>query len=270
MPAIPRFSLILIAFSLCPGLASAAYSTDPDRGMSRALGIEEAWAENAFYFNSARDNDSGPGHSWNLGAEWDIALDPNWGLEVDFPGLLMSTPIGQGPSSLAPITVGLKSVPWQWGTEDSPSAGVLGLELEGSGWVHPRPRDFPGAGNSLSAQALLGLREKRAFLQGEYGWSQHLSADARSGWFADTALGYTLNPRWAAQIEWDLNHLTVRDNGNTGLQSTLIPQFAWQVNDRARLALGEAFTHIEGQSGTESATDLLFEYAFGDDSGDAD
>lgn len=233
--------------------------------MNRAIGIEEPWTESAFYLSSARDNDPGPGYSWNVGAEWDLALSPRWGVEVDFPGVLMTVPIGRAPSTLAPVTVGLKAVPWQEGSADTANAGVLGLEVEGSYWHHPLPQDFPGAGSSLAAQILLGLRRHRVFLQGEYGWGQHLSADARSGWFADTALGYAFARRWAGQMEVDLNHLGVQADGATSLEGSLVPQIDWHASDRLHLALGESFTHVTGQEGVDSATDLLLEYSFYDD-----
>ncbi|MBY0579083.1 MAG: hypothetical protein K2P57_08555 [Burkholderiales bacterium] len=226
--------------------------------MKRVLGIEEAWVENAVYFSSSRDNDANPGRAWNFGVQWDAALSEHWGSEVDAPGLLAQQPLGRAPSALAPITIGLKYVPLQW--DDGESAGVLGAEVEGSWWASPQPVNFPGVGSNIAGQILVGIRRGRYWIQGEYGASRRVKADARSGWFADSALGYRMSEDWVVQIEIDLNRTSVDALGHTASSATLTPQVGWQIDPAWQLVLGESIGRIQGAYSV--MTDVLLEYGF--------
>jgi hypothetical protein len=250
-------------------LVSAPYSAhagdDPDRGMSRALGIEEAWVESALYLSSSRDNESTVGHTWNTGAQWDVALSKQWGIELDGPGLLAVDPIGKGAMALAPFTFGVKYAGLQWGDEDSVDAGVVSVEMEGSWFPHARPAAFPGIGSNMAEQVLIGVRHGSHWFQGEYGITQRLRTDARSGWFASSAIGQRLGDGWVVQMEVDVNHTSVRDNGTTALGLALTPQVGVRINRDWQLIVGETFARVAGQSSFTSTTGVMFEYQLDSD-----
>lgn len=254
-----RFLLGLLVLSV---FNFAHAEGDPDRGMKRVLGIEEPWVENAFYFSSSRDNDSRQGHAWNFGVEWDAALNEKWGTEIDAPGVLAQQPVGRAPAAFAPLSAGLKYMAVSWGDDESENAGVLGMELEGGWWPRPQPENFPGVGSNLAEQILVGLRHGRYWLQGEYGFSQRLAADARSGWFANSALGYRISKDWVFQVELDLNRTSVDEFGHTASSMTLTPQVGWQINPSWQMVLGESVGRVEGTASLGVMTNVLFEYSF--------
>lgn len=251
-------SILLLLLTFAPFQAHAG--DDPDKGMSRVLGIEEAWVESAVYLSSSRDNESTLGHTWNAGAQWDVALSPQWGIELDAPGLLAADPVGKGAMALAPITLGVKYAGLQWGDEDSVDAGVISVEVEGSWWPHPRPAAFSGIGSNMAEQLLIALRHGSHWFQGEYGITQRLRADARSGWFASSAVGQRLNDRWVVQMEVDVNQTSVRDNGTTALGLALTPQVGVRINRDWQLIVGETFARVAGQSSYTSTTGVMLEY----------
>jgi len=250
--------------------ATTAYAGgDPDQGMSRAWNIEEPWIENAFYIYASRDNDNAAGNALNLSGERDVAFSRRWGAEIDAPGLMAKEPLGKGPSALAPIAVGIKYAPWQWGSDDDDSAGVIDFEIEGAWWPNPQPQNFPGTGSSLTEQVLIGLRRSSHWLQGQYAISQRLGADARSGWSANTAIGQRLNETWSLQMEVDLNRTSVDANGATTMGIAWIPQVSAQIGHAWVVVVGESFSRV-GQSGYTGTTNLMFEYRFDNDEDNPD
>lgn len=262
------YRFVIMALLIQPLAAFADPDPDPDHGMARALGIEEPWVENAAYFSSNRNNNASPGHAWNSGVEWDAVLGKDWGAEIDVPGILATQPLGRAPATLAPLTAGLKYSPWHWGDDDSEDAGVVGMEVEGGWWATPQPANFPGVGSSLAEQVLFGIRHGTNWIQGEYGFNQRVSADARTGWFANSALGHRLSKDWVIQLELDLNRTSVDALGHTVAGMMLTPQVGWQINPRWQMILGESFGHIEGQASLGTITSILFEYSFVKDSDD--
>jgi hypothetical protein len=256
--------LLLLPFSPLSAFAGG----DPDRGMSRALGIEEAWIENAVYLSSSRDNESTPGHTWNTGVEWDVAISRRWAAEIDAPGLLLADPPGNAALAMAPITLGLKYAAWQSGNDDSVNSGIVSMEVEGSWWPKSRPEAFPGIGSNMAEQVLVGLRHGNDLFQGEYGISQRLGTDARSGWFANSAIGRRLGDIWTVQMEVDVNHTSVRDSGATALGVALTPQLGVRIGQGWQLIFGETFSRVSGQSGYTSSSSAMFEYHFDTDADD--
>lgn len=252
--------LVLAAWPL-PALAGG----DPDQGMSRALNIEEPWNETAVYLTSSRDNITTPGHTWNASVEWDVAFSRRWGAEIDGPGILAAEPLSRGSTALAPLTLGLKYVPLQWGNDDSINSGIITLEGEGSWWPNPRPAAFPGTGSSLSGQVLVGFRHGSRWLQGEYGVNRRLKADARSGWFANTAVGQKLGDIFSVQMEVDANHISVANNGATAIGIALTPQVGAHIGQNWQLIVGETYARVDGQSGYTATTNMLLEYRFDSD-----
>ena len=249
-------------------LAAMAGPDDPDQGMARVLNIEEPWIENAVYLSSSRDNNASRGHAWNFGNEWDAALGTDFGTEIDAPILLATQPIGRAPSVLAPISAGLKYVPIHWGDGDSENAGVIGGEIEGGWWATPQPANFPGVGSSVTEQMLVGIRHGTYWIQGQYGITQRVSADARTGWSANTAVGHRISEDWVIHLELDLNRTSVDAYGHTAAGMVLTPQVGWQINPRWQMVLGESLSRIEGVASLDSITSVLFEYSFDTDKDD--
>ena len=259
--------MILMLTALAP---NAFAGGDPDQGMSRAWNIEEPWIENAFYIYASRDNENATGRAVSLSGERDIAFSRRWGAEIDAPGVMATEPLGKGAVAMAPIAVGLKYAPWQWGSDDDDSAGVIDFEIEGAWWPRPQPQNFPGTGSSLTEQVLIGLRQSSRWLQGQYAISQRLGADARSGWSANTAIGQRLNRIWSVQMEVDLNRTSVDANGATTMSVAWIPQVSAQIGHAWEVVVGESFTRIGGQSGYTGTTNLMFEYRFDNDEDNPD
>jgi hypothetical protein len=264
-----RESAALLMLVLATWPSPALAGSDPDRGMSRALGVEEPWIETAVYLTSSRDNVTTSGHTWNANVEWDVAFSRRWGAEIDGPGILAADPLGQGATALAPLTFGLKYAPLQWGDDDSEHAGIISMELEGSWWPHARPDAFPGIGSNVSEQVLVGLRQGSHWFQGEYGVSQRLAADARSGWFANSDIGQSLGGIWNVQMEVDANHTSVADSGATTIGIALTPQVGVRIDQNWQLLVGETYARTPGQSGFTATTNVLIEYGFDQDEDEA-
>ena len=139
---------------------------DLDRRIVRSLNIEESWVKKAFYIHSINADDLSQGKGWTLSGEMDFAFNAWFGGELDFPVLLMTYPLGQGPSGFGPITLGLRAVPYQTGTEVSREAAIISLEVEGNFWPTPQVKNFPGQGNSVTPELLWAYRYHRVYFQG--------------------------------------------------------------------------------------------------------
>ena len=258
-------SVMALLLLLLGGSLPARAGGDPDRGMIRALGIEEPWIETAVYLTSSRDNITSAGHTWNANVEWDVAFNRRWGAEIDAPGLLAAEPLGKGATALAPLTLGLKYAPLQWGDDDSTDAGILAIEGEGSWWPNPKPNAFPATGSNLSGQLLAAFRHGDHWFQGEYGLSRRLAADARSGWFANSAIGQRLGDTFNVQLEVDANHISVDDNGATVMGLALTPQLGARIGRSWLVIVGETYARAGGQRGYTATTNVLLEYSFDHD-----
>ncbi len=258
---------LFMACMLVQPLAALA-GPDADQGMARVLNIEEPWVENAVYLSSSRDNNATSGHAWNFGLEWDAALGDDLGSEIDAPMVLAQQPVGHAPAALAPISAGLKYVPIHWGDGDSENAGVIGGEIEGAWWATPQPANFPGVGSSVTEQLLVGIRRGTYWIQGQYGITQRASADARTGWSANTAVGHRIAKDWVIHMELDLNRTSVDAYGHTAAGMMLTPQVGWQITPRWQMVLGESFARVEGQASLATLTSVLFEYSFQTDQDD--
>jgi len=231
---------------------------DPARGMTRSLNIEEAWVENAAYVFSNLDNDLSAGHAWELMGEWDFAFNPMFGGELDFPEVTMQQPLGNAPSTLAPVALGFRFVPLQFGTPESDMAGVLGIEAEGAYWFSPQYDNFPGLGNSLTLEAMGGWRAGKVFLQGLGGYTSNLGQGAVSGGFVNVGLGWSMIPQWTPQFEVDFNDTTLLDDGSVGTQWTLLPQIGFQSGEWT-LEVGEEFGFVQNAFQPDTATILMIE-----------
>jgi hypothetical protein len=251
-----RITLAMILWiGALPALAeeSGADDNDVSLGITRVINIDEASIETAFYLISSIDNDFSGSHLVNLEFESTFAFNKISGLELDFPQILLQQPLGQGPSALGPINLGFRYVYYQFGTADSGSSGIFSLEPLVNYWASPNDQ-FPGIGDSFELEALGGLRLGKVFLQGNYGYNTALDSKALNGWFANTALGCSLDSHWLAQVEADFNGNTFLGDGSLGTQWTLVPQIGFKTGNWL-FELGEAFN--PSQEGT--ATNLIIE-----------
>jgi hypothetical protein len=141
---------------------------DLSRGMEESINVDESWIENSLFLFAFAENDLSKGHSFNLEGEWSLPFDHDFGMELEFPQVLAFQPLGHGPAALGPIGLNLRYVYYQFGTDESSTAGVFSLQAGGAYWATADDR-FPGVGSSLTAEALGGFRFGRVFLQGVYG-----------------------------------------------------------------------------------------------------
>jgi hypothetical protein len=235
---------------------SKLFQTDQDaddlsRGMEEAINVDEAWVENGLFLFVFADNDFSKGHSFNLEGEWSHLFDPSFGMELEFPQVLTVQPLGQAPAALGPIGLSLRYVYYQFGTENSLTAGVFSLQAGGAYWATPDNR-FLGVGSSLTAAAFSGFRYDRIFLQGNFGYSANLNQSVFSGWMANTALGVLIGHQWLVQVEADYSSNAVMDadDGISGSQWVFIPQIGFKT--------GELFFELgEQMNATPSGTTAL-------------
>lgn len=224
---------------------------DLSRGMEESINVDEAWVENSLFLFVFNDNDFSKGHSLNLEGEWSHPFGSDFGMELDFPQVLIQQPLGQGPAAMGPIGLDLRYVYYQFGTDESAAAGVFSIQAGGAYWVTPDSR-FPGVGSGLSAETLGGFRFGRVFLQGNYGYDTNLNQNALSGWMANTAFGVLVGHDWLAQVEADYssNAGTDADDGVPGNQWVFIPQIGFRT--------GELFFELgEEMNASPSGTTVL-------------
>lgn len=235
---------------------------DPDRGIVRSVHIEEAWVENAFYVHSVNQDQLSPGHDWALSGEFDFAFNRWLGGEFDFPVFLLTYPLGQGASSFGPITLGIRGVALQSGTDVSRKAGILSFELEGSWWATPQPQSFPGVGDEITPEVLWAFRYHRVYFQGIGGYEIPLSEGAVANTFFRASAGRSWENIWATQIQFDVNSAVLTPSGTTVRGFSLIPEVAYFPYGDALLGeIGEGFS-VYGPTGVQPTTYALVEVEF--------
>ncbi len=235
---------------------------DPDRGIVRSVHIEEAWVENAFYIHSVNQDNLSSGHEWDLSGELDFAFNSWLGGEFDFPVFLQTYPLGQGMSSFGPITLGLRAVAIQSGSDVSRLAGILSFEVEGTWWPTPQTQSFPGVGNELTPEVLWAFRYHRVYFQGITGYEMPVSEGAVADYFFRTSVGRTWENIWATQIQFDFNSALLTPSGQTMRGFSLIPEVAYfPFGDKLLGEIGEGIS-VYGPSGLQPTTYALVEYEF--------
>ncbi len=235
---------------------------DLDRGIVRSVQIEEAWVENAIYLNSANENDLSGGHGWELSAEIDFAFNAWLGGEIDFPVFLLTYPLGQGPAAFGPVTVGLRVVPFQTGTEVSRQAFILSFEVEGNWWGTPQFANFPGVGNSVTPEMLAAWRYHHIYFQGISGYTVPLGFGAVANTFLDASVGRTWQHVWATQVEIDSNSAVLTSTGQTVPGFSVIPELAYMpFGDIFLNEIGEGLS-VYGHAGPQPTTYFMMEYEF--------
>ena len=236
---------------------------DLDRRIVRSLNIEESWVKKAFYIHSINADDLSQGKGWTLSGEMDFAFNAWFGGELDFPVLLMTYPLGQGPSGFGPITLGLRAVPYQTGTEVSREAAIISLEVEGNFWPTPQVKNFPGQGNSVTPELLWAYRYHRVYFQGITGDTLPTGLGAIANPFFEISVGRTFEQILALQIEADANGAIPLVNGKVVPTLTFIPEIAYMTfGDLWLNEIGEGLT-TNGSLGHQPTTYFMMEFELG-------
>lgn len=235
---------------------------DLDRGIVRSVHIEEAWVENAVYLHSINEDNLSSGHTWQISGEMDFAFNPWLGGELDFPVFLMNYPLGQGPAAFGPITLGLRVVPFQTGTEVSRQAGILSFEIEGNWWGTPQSGSFPGVGDSVTPEILGAWRYHHVYFQGITGYTVPVGFGAVANTFLRTSAGRTWEHVWATQVQGDVNTAVLTPAGQTVPGFSVIPELAYMpFGDLFLNEVGEGMS-VYGHTGPQPTTYFLMEYEF--------
>ncbi|MHB1286043.1 MAG: hypothetical protein ACYCYP_05680 [Leptospirales bacterium] len=235
---------------------------DLDRGIVRSVHVEEAWVENAIYLHSVNEDDLSAGHDWELSAELDFAFNTWLGGEIDFPVFLLTYPLGQGPAAFGPVTLGLRVVPFQTGTEVSRQAFILSFEVEGDWWGTPQSASFPGVGNSVTPEMLAAWRYHHIYFQGITGYTVPLGFGAVANTFLRSSVGRTWQHVWATQVEGDVNSAVLTPAGQTVPGFSVIPELAYMpFGDIFLNEIGEGLS-VYGHAGPQPTTYFLMEYEF--------
>ncbi len=236
---------------------------DLDRRIVRSLNIEESWVKKAFYIHSINADDLSQGKGWTLSGEMDFAFNAWFGGKLDFPVLLMTYPLGQGPSGFGPITLGLRAVPYQTGTEVSREAAIISLEVEGNFWPTPQVKNFPGQGNSVTPELLWAYRYHRVYFQGITGDTLPTGLGAIANPFFEISVGRTFEQILALQIEADANGAIPLVNGKVVPTLTFIPEIAYMpFGDLWLNEIGEVLT-TNGSLGHQPTTYFMMEFELG-------
>ena len=236
---------------------------DLDRRIVRSLNIEESWVKKAFYIHSINADDLSQGKGWTLSGEMDFAFNAWFGGELDFPVLLMTYPLGQGPSGFGPITLGLRAVPYQTGTEVSREAAIISLEVEGNFWPTPQVKNFPGQGNSVTPELLWAYRYHRVYFQGITGDTLPTGLGAIANPFFEISVERTFEQILALQIEADANGAIPLVNGKVVPTLTFIPEIAYMpFGDLWLNEIGEGLT-TNGSLGHQPTTYFMMEFELG-------
>ncbi len=242
--------------------SNTALPLDQDRGVVRSINIEESWVENAIYFHSINADDLSAGNTWTLSGELDFAFNSWFGGEFDFPVFLMNYPLGSGPSAFGPLDAGIRVVPFQTGSEVSRQAAILSIEVEGNWWPTPQVRNFPGQGDSVSAEFLWAYRYHRVYFQGITGYTMPVGPGAVANPFFQVSAGRTWEGVWALQLETDVNGAVPMSNGQTVSVVSVIPEVAYMpFGDIWLNEIGEGLS-IYGSMGPQPTTYFMMEYEF--------
>lgn len=212
-------SLLLACCAACaPSFADCEAS-----GITRAIGIEEAWIENAVYF-------FGQGRQ-SLSPEADLAFSPRVGMEIDFPGVdpangVLSSTWGAGLK--VPVIQDCRS----------DHSAYLTAELEGQYNARKEPAPA-GLGNDITVQTEWAIAAPVGFFEGEAGHTSAIGPGGLGGWFANASLGRPFG-LLALQLEGEMD-----DQIPSGLatqarvEGSVFPQVAVHAGPAWLLAMGE-------------------------------
>ncbi len=266
MKRVFEFNLVaagaVAATLLAPGSAWAG-SCDIDAYVTKAIGIEEPWLENAGYLFSQVTNNSSP-ETVTIAPELEARFSDRLGMELDLPAYTAQEPLGQAPSAFGPLAAGLKGVGVNICALNEGRATLLTGEIEGQYWAHPRPSVLPSQGNSVTAQAMWAELWNPWFSQGEVGYTLRVGSGITSGWFFNMSFGRALNAVWAAQLEFGVDKQLPLADGHRGIEGSVMPQISYRTSSAWLVALGEQASLQQGTPSTGWSTWLMAEREFSD------
>uniref|UniRef100_E6PMV0 Uncharacterized protein n=1 Tax=mine drainage metagenome TaxID=410659 RepID=E6PMV0_9ZZZZ len=260
---------------------------DVDDYITKAIGIEEPWLENAVYGFAQADN-NGSLRSLTLSPEFEGKFSERLGMELDLPAYTANEPLGQGQGAFGPVAAGLKFAALHTCNLSEGRASLLTVEVEGQYWAHPRPSVLPGEGNAVTAQVMWAQLWYPWFTQGEAGYTRGIGSQGNagppqisltptgggsasrpwgrsgvtSGWFVNTSLGHALGTAYAVQLEVEVDNQLTLDDGHRGIEGSVMPQFAYHLTQQWLLAIGEQAAIQQGQSQPQWSTWLMVEHDF--------
>ncbi|WP_156030217.1 hypothetical protein [Thiomonas sp. FB-Cd] len=252
-------AFLIMELALLRQASAQEWSCDVDDYVTKAIGIEEPWVENAGYLFTQFSN-SRPG-ALTVAPEIEARLSDRLGVELDLPAYTANDPLGDGSSALGPMAAGLKLAVVHTCNMGQGTAALLTVEVEGQYWADQRPDVLPGEGNAVTAQAMWAQLWYPWFMQGEAGYVQRVGSGVASGWFVNTSLGKSISSAYAAQIEVEVDRQLIRGDGQSGLEGYVMPQIAYHASPWL-LALGEQAAFQQGDLHTHWSTWVMLEREF--------
>lgn len=261
MSTTTRYSVVALAAlcAACP-VAAGAQSCDVDDYITKAIGIEEPWIENAGYLYAQA---GGSPQALTLAPEIEARFSERVGMELDLPGYTAQASPGGGSGAFGPLAAGLKVAALHECAMDRGSATLLSAEIEGQYWADPRPAVLPDEGNSVTAQVMWAQLWYPWFTQGEAGYTRAVGTGVTGGWFVNTSLGKALGSAWSAQLEVAVDNQLRLQGGRRGIEGSVMPQIAYRGSPRWLVALGEQASAQQGVPGLQWTTWLMLEREFG-------
>jgi hypothetical protein len=254
------FLFTLIGLGWAQQASAQEWNCDVDDYITKAIGIEEPWLENAGYLFSQVTN-AQPG-SLTLAPEVEAKLNDHVGMELDLPTYTANTPIGSAPATFGPAAAGLKLATLHTCNMGRGMATLLTFEIEGQYWADPRRSVLPGQGNAVSAQVMWAQLWYPWFTQGEAGYTQRIGLGISSGWFVNTSLGRSISTAYAAQLEVEVDNQLILDDGRRGMEGSVMPQVAYHVTPVWLLAVGEQASFQQSSSQPKWSTWVMAERDF--------
>jgi hypothetical protein len=255
-----RLAALAAVVAACAASAQAQ-SCDVDDYVTKAIGIEEPWVENAGYLFAQYDHAADP-QALTLAPELESRFSDRVGMELDLPAYTAQAPLGRGASAFGPLAAGLKFGALHSCDMGRGRATLLSVEVEGQYWADRNTTVLPGEGNSATLQAMWAQLWYPWFTTGEVGYTQRIGGGVASGGFVNAALGRALDSAHSVQIEVELDNQATLADGSRGFEGSVMPQFAWRPSPRWLFALGEQASLQQGALRPQWSTWLMVEREF--------
>ena len=247
----------LVAAVATSTVAAHAQSCDVDDYITKAIGVEEPWVENAAYLFGQYDH-AAP-QALTLAPELEARFSERVGMELDLPAYTAQTPLGRGASAFGPLAAGVKLNALHRCDMGRGRATLLSVEVEAQYWGDRNTTVLPGQGNSATLQAMWAQLWYPWFTTGEVGYTQRVGAGVASGGFVNAALGRALDSAHSLQLEVELDNQATLADGSRGFEGSVMPQVAWRPSPRWLFALGEQASVQQGDLRPQWSTWLMVE-----------
>jgi hypothetical protein len=256
---------VLVAVSVAlPATRNAwASSCDIDSYLTKAIGIEEPWLENAGYLFTQATHDGGP-QAITLAPELEGRFTDHLGMELDLPAYTTQEPLGRAPSAFGPLAAGLKGVGLHTCDLSQGRAALLTGEIEGQYWADARRSVLPDQGNAVTVQTMWAELWNPWFSEGEAGYTQRIGSGIASGWFFNTSFGRAVSSSWAAQLELEADDQLTLAGGHRGIEGSVMPQISYRPSPEWLVAVGEQASLQQATSQTVWSSWLMIEREFSD------